>query len=535
VAALVLALLLVGSGRNGFAQPVHIGTIRIESQNVFSPSEAENGWFYRLANSIHIRTRDSFLRKQLLFHEGDVLDVAVLAETERNLRSLPFIKSASVTASAPRNGVSDVLVVTQDAWTTQPGGSFGSKGGRTTYSVELQETDFLGTGRSVAVSYDHEPERNSRSLEISDPYLFRPFWRGRLFLASNSDGRQRDLEIRRPFFSFTTRWSAGGELAELASTEKIYLDGRVESTFHAARRERSIEYGRALRASESNAARLSAGFDSIDAEFSTEAGKPAPVIPGRREFRYVYASFESVGNDFVTMNHVNQGIRYEDFNLAPRLFLKGGYSPTFLGAARNSGLLAVETSGGLSFGEGSFAQADVLFETRLGPEGDNRFVSGFVGYVRKFTLAGLDQAFVARAQADRGWELDADKQFAADGATGLRGYRLHAMTGNRRVILNLEDRWDSGRELLQLVSPGAVVFLDAGTAVPESRPMRWKDFRVDAGVGLRFGIARAGRNNIFRIDFAYGFNADPAGRRGLLISFSSSQAFSFRRTGFAEP
>lgn len=31
--------------------------------------------------------------------------------------------------------------------------------------------------------------------------------------------------------------------------------------------------------------------------------------------------------------------------------------------------------------------------------------------------------------------------------------------------------------------------------------------------------------NILRLDFAYAFDADALGRRGLLISFSSDQAF----------
>jgi outer membrane protein assembly factor BamA len=125
------------------ASVIRVGTIQIESNDVFTPEEAAKGWFYRAANSIHLPTRTSFLRKQLLFKEGEVLNIARLAETERNLRALPFIKSASVTASAPHDGISDVLVVTQDAWTTEPGGSFGSKGGRTTYSFEFQETDLL--------------------------------------------------------------------------------------------------------------------------------------------------------------------------------------------------------------------------------------------------------------------------------------------------------------------------------------------------------------------------------------------------------
>ena len=512
------------------ASAIRVGTIRIESNDVFTPDEASRGWFYRAANSIHLPTRTSFLRKQLLFQEGDVLNIAQLAETERNLRALPFIKSASVTASAPHDGVSDVLVVTQDAWTTEPGGSFGSKGGRTTYSFEFQETDLLGTGRSLSFSYDKGTERTTRSVVFQDPYVFRPFWRSKVLLADNSDGRQRQFEIARPFYSFRAPWSADALVSRLAEEDKIYRDGRTFSAFQHERHETLVSYGRALESGEFRAQRLTGGIDFMHDAFNVLPGKPDGVIPGRRDFRYVFATYELIENAYETLNYVNRDSRYEDFNLAPRLFARVGVSPVALGAPVNSAFVEGQWSGGIRIDDDAFAQTDVDAQSRFASGPENTIVSLFAGYVRRFRLSRMPQTFVARIQVDRGWRLDQDVQFEASGATGLRGYRLHAMTGNKRILVNVEQRFFSEREYLQLFSPGAVVFVDAGEAAPPGTPLAFSRLKADAGVGLRIAIARAGGNNILRIDVAYPFQADARGRRGPLVSFSSSQAFSFRRT-----
>ena len=50
------------------------------------------------------------------------------------------------------------------------------------------------------------------------------------------------------------------------------------------------------------------------------------------------------------------------------------------------------------------------------------------------------------------------------------------------------------------------------------------NLKVDAGIGIRIGLPRTPKN-LFRFDLAYAFNRDPRGKRGLLVSFSSGQAF----------
>ena len=132
---------------------------------------------------------------------------------------------------------------------------------------------------------------------------------------------------------------------------------------------------------------------------------------------------------------------------------------------------------------------------------------------------------MAQVQFQEGWNLDRDVQLFADGDHGLRGYRLYAFEGNRRIVVNVEHRVFSGFEILQLFSLGAAAFVDSGTAAAANSPLRLSSLKTDAGVGLRIGIARAAHTTILRLDGAYAFDPDPLGKRGWLVSFSSGQAF----------
>jgi hemolysin activation/secretion protein len=186
---------------------------------------------------------------------------------------------------------------------------------------------------------------------------------------------------------------------------------------------------------------------------------------------------------------------------------------------------AGEASRGWRIGPGSFLRARATFQTRVSTEGaQNSILSGTLTFVWKHPTTVL-QTTVAQIQVDRGWNLDRDVQFFADGDHGLRGYRLYAFEGDRRIVVNVEHRVFSSVEILQLFSLGAAVFVDTGTAVAPGEPLNFAALKTDAGAGLRIGIARAAFNSVLRLDAAYAFNSDPLGRHGWLVSFSSGQAF----------
>jgi hypothetical protein len=186
--------------------------------------------------------------------------------------------------------------------------------------------------------------------------------------------------------------------------------------------------------------------------------------------------------------------------------------------------VAAEASSGWRLGPRAFVQAGGTFRTRLDGGVQNAILSGAIALVWKHR-SRLAQTTVARIQLDRGWNLDEDVQFFADGDHGLRGYHLYAFEGDRRIVLNFEHRVFGDFEVLQLFTLGAAVFVDTGTAVAPGEPLQFSSLKTDAGAGLRIGIARAASNTVLRLDAAYAFDADPLGRRGWLVSFSSGQAF----------
>jgi len=524
IRAALTVLLFAPAAPGSCQEELRIGQITVRTVNVFSPEEASRGWLYRAADALHIETRESVIRKFLLFHEGDLYDPIRLEETERNLRALPFLKTASVLPGSRHDGVIDVEVTTQDAWTTQPGLSYGKKGGVTTYSFSFEEKDLLGTGRSAQVSYERDVDRINRMVDYKDPYLFGPYWSGDFDYFSNSDGTQEDIRIDRPFFSFVSPWAAGIEVGHLRQNERIFELGQETSLFRQSHRELHVEYGKALTRSDVRARRLTAGFEGFKDEFEHVHDHPEDLLPENRNFRYLFLRYEDVANDFIKLNYVNRDSRFEDFNLGAVFSAELGVSPSAFGPDRTTERIRLGTGRGWRLSQSSFLKARLSYETRLDAGPQNEILSGSVAWVRKFDVRIL-QTLVSRLQFDLGWNLDRDVQFFADGANGLRGYRLHSFEGNKRILWNVEHRVFSGREILQLASLGAAVFFDTGAATPPGQPLKISDFKSDVGIGLRVAISRASTNSIARVDVAYPLNPDPFGRKRWLVSFSSGQVF----------
>lgn len=503
--------------------PLRVGRVTVRTVNVFSPAEATAG-VYRAMNRAHVTTRPSVIRRFLLFKEGDPYDPGKLEETERNLRELGFLKSASVSAGPPHDGRVDVLVVTQDAWSLLPGVPVASAGGRTTYGFELLERDLLGTGRELAFRYNKEIDRITRVVELFDPYLFGPYWSGRFSQGWNSDGERTRAEVSHPFSSLSSPRSHAFGLDVFGQTTRTYAGGAVDAAYHQAHRDVTLEAGWALATSPTRAHRVTVGVDVLEDRFEALAARPNDVLPEPRTFHTVYAGYQLVESDLLKLDYVNRDLRVEDFELGWTLAARLGFAAAFLGSAGNTASVRLEAGKGARLGAGGFVLARVSYGTRLDGGVRNELVSASLDAVEKLPTRH-HQTLVAKLRYDQGWRLDRDVQFIADGLVGLRGYRLFSFAGDKRIVVNLEQRLFLGKEMLRLFSPGVAFFVDTGVAEPEGTPLRPSGFKTDVGVGLRMSVSRAPTSNVYRIDLAYALDRDPAGRRGLLISFSASQGF----------
>lgn len=519
LAAVAIVIVLPASQAYAQEQP-RIGSITVVTGDIYSPEESQRGFFYGLANKLHTETRPSVVHELLLFHEGDVYDPSRLRETERNLRSLNIFRAAKITAGEPHDGVVDIIVETADSWSFEPGISAGNRGGANTYGFELTDSNVAGSGRAASMVYDRGSDRARMAFDLSDPAFFRPYWRGRATYARNSDGFEHRLSLAKPFVSTTARSSGELSFNDYRREDRLYRGGELFSTLTHDHRQLVASFALASNMKAESATRWGIGTRLLDDRLRSTT---IPDERSDRSFRYLFFNVSHVQSRFVTWNFVDDDVRAQDFNLGTEFSLEAGLSPKGLGAHQTTQFVRTGLSRGWTLGEQTFVVARGTFQTRIDQRLlQNTIVSLNGQFVHRWQTA-IPQTSVARLQLNNGSNLDPEVQFFADDRSGLRGYRLHAFEGSRNLILNAEQRVFLGREFLQLISPGVVAFIDVGKAT--SGPLlSLAGFRADVGVGLRIGLPRTKRG-LIRIDAAYPLQRDPLGRRGLLISFSSGQAF----------
>ena len=516
---MILAILLAACAASVPA-PLRVGHVVINPVPLFSSTEATHGSFYRTANILHVQTRAALLRGFLLFKEGDPFNPAKLAESERNLRQLDFLKSATITAGTPHDGVVDIEVVTQDAWTTDVNGDFSNEGGKAAYDLDVTQKDLLGSGSEVEIHIDNGIERRANTIEFLHPAALGPYWNLDTLVSKNSDGNEEKIELDRPLYSYATPWTAGFLFDHDLRNERYFRDGQVAARFRQEHRELSLERSTVLHADESGSSRLTGGLDFLDDSFATLATRRNDAIPDGRHFRFIEGGYDHTGFHYLKLNYIDRDLRDQDFNLGHTSSVRFGISPRVASSDVTELMVKGTESAGHQFSDRTFLLGRVDVSSRS-PRQRNTIASAEARFVNRFDTH-YPQTFVSRIRVDRGWQLDRDVQFVADGQNGLRAYPDFAFEGRQRVLMNVEQRLFLGRELLQIFGPSVAVFADSGEAF--DRRSAGASMKSDVGVGLRIGVARF-ESALLRIDLAYALNDSPISHRGRVISISTVQAF----------
>ena len=309
------------------APSVRIGTISINAIPLFSSEEARHGSFYRGANILAVRTRVAFLRRFLLFKEGDPFNPTKLEETERNLRQFDFLKTVSVTAAPPHDGLVDVAVVTQDLFTTDVNGDFSNDGGIAAYDFDVTQKDLFGTGSELALHLDHGVERRSNTIEFLHPAVLGPYWNLDALLSKNSDGNEEKLTLDRPLYSYSTPWTMSFLFDHNLRNARYFREGQVASRFRQEHREWLLERSRVLHAGPIGSSRLIFGVDLLDDSFDPLPSRPLDLIPNSRHFRVLEGGYESNGFNYIKLDYIDRDLREQDINLGRQTSVRFGVSP----------------------------------------------------------------------------------------------------------------------------------------------------------------------------------------------------------------
>ena len=136
-----------------------IETVRLGFEyDIDDTTRIKNDFGVRMARKFHKNSTKNVIEKNLFFKNGDRLSPYLLADNERYLRELVYIKDARIYVEfAEENTDSvDVVVVTKDVFSIGVKLNISSKDqGR----IELREENFLGSGSRVLVSGYYENQR----------------------------------------------------------------------------------------------------------------------------------------------------------------------------------------------------------------------------------------------------------------------------------------------------------------------------------------------------------------------------------------
>ena len=115
----------------------------------------------RIADALHKKTKEKFIRANLFFDEGDKMFPYLLADNERHLRNLIFLQDAKITVKPnTTNNTLDVYVYVKDNFSIGGAGNFN---GQNNFDAELKEENFMGNAQKISAKMLYDDTRNPKT------------------------------------------------------------------------------------------------------------------------------------------------------------------------------------------------------------------------------------------------------------------------------------------------------------------------------------------------------------------------------------
>ena len=127
----------------------------------------------RIADALHSKTKEKFIRANLFFNEGDKMFPYLLADNERHLRTLIFLQDARIIVKQTQVGNAiDVYVYVKDNFSIGGNGNFNGAGN---FDVELKEENFMGNAQKISAKMLYDENRTPKN-GFGTEFIQRNMW-----------------------------------------------------------------------------------------------------------------------------------------------------------------------------------------------------------------------------------------------------------------------------------------------------------------------------------------------------------------------
>ena len=203
----------------------------------------------KLSNELHKNTSKEVIYKHLLFNVGDNVDPFRMADTERIIRSLPYIEDSRIKLEAdPKNPEAvHAIVIVKDRF---PWSIDLSIDDNDAFRTGFTNKNIFGTGNEFSVGYlyngqelpTHGYDAHYTMRNIKDSFID-----GTVFISDSYEGRSRGISFKRNFLSPNIKYfgEATLELVEPIA-DLIFADSLYEKDFRIERQSYDIWGGRSF-------------------------------------------------------------------------------------------------------------------------------------------------------------------------------------------------------------------------------------------------------------------------------------------------
>jgi outer membrane protein assembly factor BamA len=491
--------------------------IDIVRKNVFDDLIANNDnspFYYRWANDLHVMTRESVVRRELLFNVGDKLNPEKVIETERNLRLEGFIGEVEIRAVEDGADGVDLTVTTSDLWTTKVSLYADLAGGKYDMGLDLTEENLMGLGKTIDILGQVGNDENGYRAYYADNRLLST----RLALGLNiSDFTYENgflISLNRPRYSvfvptsFTAVYSHYRIRPRLFSGGEEFFKYRDNKT--VASLNGTYSFGRFKHLG------LIGGYNYENHDYSPDQLNSIFnfLIPADEKLSYPLIGVSGGIIQYDVERYLDAPGTAEDLTLgagfratlgrSDRIFgaTYGGYNPSF-----TAQFLAKSSSRAFV---GAIDNISWWFHDNRNER--FRHISEAAFYYKPLTTHVLE----LHALTDFSWRQRSNYQIFLGGGNGLRGHSFYELAGTKLAVGNIEYRFYLPVEILT-VRLGGAAFFDIGNVWDRDDHLRFPDLQSDVGIGLRLGMTRASTSRVINLDFARALS-----RNRYYVTFTSS-------------
>jgi hypothetical protein len=506
-AGIVACLLLATTGHSGAQdcsphgeslEGLPILEITIDNGDIFDlGQEDQNLWIHRWANRLHINTRKSTIKEQLLFAPEDGYNQQLIDETERLLRGRSYIHDADITAEVVCGKGVKLTVVTSDNWTLTPSISVSRSGGETRTAFEIEESNLLGLGTEIKILTESDEERDSNAFVYRDKNWLGNLKGLTLELADNSDGHLYRVDMERPFIKLNSKyaWSAGASSVERENP--VYEDGDEVAKVGESNDLLLVSYGWSDGLVDGSVSRYRLGWVANKLRYNT-VDDPNIELPEDVDKSYPFFEYEHLKVKYVErVNFRVMGIT-EDIELGSSLRARVGWKDEAYESTEEGHVLQ------LDFNFGSFVTTHTLGILQLGLSHESNKTIDDSGRAlmqgQLYNFRGVNHSYVISSRLEAAQNPELFERIEVGGDSGLKGYPVRFQTGERAFTLSAERRAYFNVYLWQLLKFGFAVFAEAGSAWDSGENPVWLS---DVGTGLRLVSTRQSSSKVLHIDIAF--------------------------------